>query len=103
MRSGESLEVATHSGPRPACPPLLAGFTPSSTPAGGLRAVNIGIIIGRLGDVDGVALETEKWIHVLERMGHKVFLLSGRFRGHRIDPERETQLPILSFFSPECE
>lgn len=65
--------------------------------------MNIGIIIGRLGDVDGVALETEKWIHVLERMGHKIFILSGRFRGHRIDPERETQLPILSFFSPECE
>lgn len=65
--------------------------------------MNIGIIIGRIGDVDGVALETEKWIHVLERMGHEVFVLSGRFRGHRIDPERETQLPILSFFSPECE
>ena len=65
--------------------------------------MNIGIIIGRLGDVDGVALETEKWIHVLQRMGHEVYVLAGRFRGHRIDPERETQLPILSFFSPECE
>lgn len=65
--------------------------------------MNIGIIIGRLGDVDGVALETEKWIHVLERMGHEVFVLAGRFRGHRIDPGRETKLPILSFFSPECE
>ncbi len=65
--------------------------------------MNIGIIIGRIGDVDGVALETEKWIHVLERLGHKVFILSGRFRGHPIDPERETQLNILSFFSPECE
>ena len=65
--------------------------------------MNIGIIIGRIGDVDGVALETEKWIHVLERMGHKVFILSGRFKGNRIDPDRKTQLPILSFFSPECE
>jgi glycosyltransferase involved in cell wall biosynthesis len=65
--------------------------------------VNIGIIIGRIGDVDGVALEAEKWIHVLERMGHKVFILSGRFKGHPVPTERETQLPILSFFSPECE
>ncbi len=65
--------------------------------------MNIGIIIGRIGDVDGVALETEKWIHVLERMGHRIFILSGRFRGHGANPERETQLPILSFFSPECE
>jgi glycosyltransferase involved in cell wall biosynthesis len=65
--------------------------------------VNIGIIIGRIGDVDGVALETEKWIHVLERMGHQVFILSGRFKGHPVPPERETLFPILSFFSPECE
>jgi glycosyltransferase involved in cell wall biosynthesis len=65
--------------------------------------VNIGIIIGRIGDVDGVALETEKWIHVLERMGHQIFILSGRFKGHPVPPERETHLPILSFFSPDCE
>jgi hypothetical protein len=30
--------------------------------------VKIGIIIHRIGDVDGVALETEKWIHVLNKM-----------------------------------
>jgi glycosyltransferase involved in cell wall biosynthesis len=65
--------------------------------------VNIGIIIGRIGDVDGVALETEKWIRVLERMGHQIFILSGRFKGHPVSLERETLLPILSFFSPECE
>jgi glycosyltransferase involved in cell wall biosynthesis len=65
--------------------------------------MNIGMIIGRIGDVDGVALEAEKWIHVLERMGNQVFILSGRFQGHPIPPERETHLPILSFFSPECE
>ena len=61
------------------------------------------MIIGRIGDVDGVGLEAEKWIRVLERMGHRVFILSGRFKGHPIPQERETHLPILSFFSPECE
>jgi hypothetical protein len=49
----------------------------------------VGIIIGRIGDVDGVALEAEKWIEVLKRMGHEVFVLSGRFREHPIDADHE--------------
>ena len=65
--------------------------------------MNVGIIIGRIGDVDGVALETEKWIHVLERMGHDVFILSGSFKRQVVAPERQARLPLLSFFSPECE
>jgi mannosylglucosylglycerate synthase len=65
--------------------------------------MRIGIIIGRIGDVDGVALETEKWIKVLQRMGHTVYILSGRFRDHIVGPDNETLLSTLSFFSPECE
>ena len=65
--------------------------------------MKIGIVIGRIGGVDGVALETEKWIHVLERMGHRVFILSGRFTGNPVPPERQTLLPILSFFSSFIE
>ncbi len=42
--------------------------------------MKIGIIIGRIGDVDGVALETEKWIEVLKKMGHEIFILSGQFK-----------------------
>ena len=64
--------------------------------------MNIGVVIGRIGDVDGVALETEKWIEVLERIGHKVCILSGRFGEHAADPERETLYRPLSFFSSEC-
>ena len=56
--------------------------------------MNIGIIIGRIGDVDGVALETEKWIQVLQRMGHEIFVLSGIFKGEVVAPERQTHLPI---------
>lgn len=63
--------------------------------------MRIGIIIGRIGGVDGVALETEKWIEVLKRMGHEVFLVSGQYQGHRIDPETETLVPEMSFHSPE--
>lgn len=65
--------------------------------------MKIGIIIGRIGDVDGVGLETEKWIEVLRRLGHEIQILAGIFRSDVLAPERQTHLPILSFFSPECE
>ena len=65
--------------------------------------MKIGIIIGRIGDVDGVALETEKWIEVLKRMGHEIFILSGHFKEDVIEPENQKGLRPLSFFSPECE
>ncbi len=39
--------------------------------------MNVGIVIGRFGGVDGVALETEKWIEVLRRLGHVVHVLAG--------------------------
>lgn len=63
--------------------------------------MRIGIIIGRIGGVDGVALETEKWIEVLNRMGHKTFLISGQFEERAMNPEYETLVPEMSFFSPE--
>jgi glycosyltransferase involved in cell wall biosynthesis len=65
--------------------------------------MKIGIIIGRIGDVDGVALETEKWIKVLQEMGHEIYLLSGRYKKSILGEEFETLIPGLSFFSPECE
>lgn len=63
--------------------------------------MNIGIIIGRIGGVDGVALETEKWIEVLKAMGHRVFTLSGQFQERPMDPDTENLVPEMSFFSPE--
>jgi len=63
--------------------------------------MNIGIIIGRIGGVDGVALETEKWIEVLRAMGHQVYTLSGQYQERPMDPGTETLVPEMSFFSPE--
>jgi len=63
--------------------------------------MRIGIIIGRIGGVDGVALETEKWIEVLQRMGHEIFILSGQFEERHMDQATETLVPEMSFFSPE--
>jgi glycosyltransferase involved in cell wall biosynthesis len=65
--------------------------------------MRIGIIIGRIGDVDGAALETEKWIKVLHEMGHEIFILSGRFKKSIVGEDKETLISALSFFSPECE
>ena len=65
--------------------------------------MRIGIIIGRYGDIDGVSLETEKWITVLKRMGHEVFMIAGRYTEHIEDGIHEECLPVLSFFSPACE
>lgn len=63
--------------------------------------MKIGIIIGRIGGVDGVALETEKWIEVLEKMGHEIFIISGQFEGRKMNCESETRVLEMSFFSPE--
>lgn len=63
--------------------------------------MKIGIIIGRIGGVDGVALETEKWVEVLRKMGHEIFVISGQFEGRKIDCTHETRVPEMSFFSPE--
>jgi len=65
--------------------------------------MRIGVIIGRIGGVDGVALETEKWIAVLERMGHEVFIMSGEFEFWKMDHQRHYHFPVLSFFSAEAE
>lgn len=39
----------------------------------------IGIVSGRLGDVDGVSLEVDKWISILKEMGHEVFTIAGKY------------------------
>ncbi len=65
--------------------------------------MRIGIIIGRIGGVDGVALETEKWIDVLKRLGHEVFVISGEFEFWKMDQQYHYKFPLLSFFSPEVK
>ncbi len=63
--------------------------------------MNIGIIIGRIGGVDGVALEAGKWIDVLRTMGHKVYTLSGQYQERPMDPDTESLVPEMSFVSAE--
>jgi len=65
--------------------------------------MRIGIIIGRIGGVDGVALETEKWIDILKKLGHEVFIMSGEFESWNMDYKHDYLFPALSFFSAEAE
>ena len=65
--------------------------------------MRVGIIIGRFGDVDGVALETEKWIKILQEMGHEIYMLSGQCRKSLLGDAYETLIPNMSFFSPNCD
>ena len=65
--------------------------------------MRIGVIIGRIGGVDGVALETEKWIKVLELIGHEVYIISGEFEYWKMDHKYHYHYPVLSFFSAEAE
>jgi len=65
--------------------------------------MRIGVIIGRIGGIDGVAMETVKWIEVLEKMGHEVFILSGKFESGIKKSPKHSYFPILSFFSKEAE
>jgi hypothetical protein len=40
----------------------------------------IGIVSGKMGDVDGVSLEINKWILILSELGHQVYTIAGWYR-----------------------
>jgi glycosyltransferase involved in cell wall biosynthesis len=59
--------------------------------------MKVGIVIGRIGGVDGVALETEKWVAVLRQFGHEVHILTGELEA---ELSGATVLPELAFSHP---
>ncbi|MBT3274761.1 MAG: glycosyltransferase family 4 protein [Spirochaetales bacterium] len=63
----------------------------------------IGIISGKLGDVDGVSLETDKWIQVLGSLGHEVFTIAGKYNAplRGVEKERQIVCEEIQFGSPE--
>ena len=44
-----------------------------------MKNFKIAIVCGKLGDVDGVSLEVDKWIDILSDMGHEIFAIAGSF------------------------
>lgn len=62
----------------------------------------IAFIAGKLGDVDGVSLEVEKWIEILLEEGHEIFAISGKFSNNLLSVPEERRLLIdeIRFDSP---
>jgi glycosyltransferase involved in cell wall biosynthesis len=63
-----------------------------------LASRRIGFISTRFKGTDGVSLETDKWAHVLERLGHTCFYLSG---ASDRPPERSRIVPEALFTHPD--
>lgn len=63
----------------------------------------VGFVSGKLGDVDGVSLEADKWIETLESLGHDVVTVAGRYAAplERPAPDRQLELPQIRFDTPE--
>lgn len=60
-------------------------------------------ISGKLGDVDGVSLEVDKWIEVLIQMGHDIFAIAGVFSSplKNINKENCMEMREIRFDSDE--
>lgn len=67
------------------------------------QTFRIGIISGKLGDVDGVSLEVDKWIDILSTMGHEIHTIAGKYGTplQSIPEERQFTLPSIRFDSKE--
>ena len=59
--------------------------------------MRIGVVIGRIGGIDGVALETEKWLDILREEGHRIAVLTGALEGPLADAIDVTVVDGLAF------
>ncbi len=61
----------------------------------------VAFVNGKLGDVDGVSLEVEKWIWALQQLGHEIYTIAGFYQKPlpMIPRENQFELPIIHFNS----
>jgi hypothetical protein len=57
------------------------------------------VVCGKLGDVDGVSLEVDKWIETLRDMGHEIYTVAGHYAADLplVPAERRLTVPSLRF------
>ncbi len=69
----------------------------------GQDTFRICFISGKLGDVDGVSLEVDKWISVLRESGHEIFTIAGRYAKpvQNVPGENQFVVPEIDFSSAE--
>lgn len=67
------------------------------------QAFRVGIVCGKLGDVDGVSLEVNKWIRTLLRQGHNITTVAGCYTSSLAEISEDDQLSCeeIQFNSPE--
>src|SRR6056297_1256276 len=60
-------------------------------------------VSGKLGDVDGVSLEVDKWVEILDALGHELYMIAGKSSSVPALPpaSRQLLLPETRFDSPE--
>jgi glycosyltransferase involved in cell wall biosynthesis len=65
----------------------------------------IAFISGKLGDVDGVSLEVNKWVDILTRLGHEIFTVAGKYASPvpGVAEDRQFLLERIRFDSPQQE
>ncbi len=51
------------------------------------RSLNIGFVLTRFAGTDGVSLETQKWVDILENLGHTCFFFTGESDHHPLDKQ----------------
>ncbi|MDC7224716.1 MAG: glycosyltransferase family 4 protein [Spirochaetales bacterium] len=68
-----------------------------------LEKFRICFVSGKLGDVDGVSLEVDKWIAVLQEAGHEIFTIAGRYAKpvQNVDGAHQFLVPEIDFASEE--
>lgn len=63
----------------------------------------VAFVCGKLGDVDGVSLEVDKWIAALQGQGHEIFTVAGRYANPlpAVPEENQRLMQRIRFDSPE--
>ncbi|MFP4363597.1 MAG: glycosyltransferase [Spirochaetia bacterium] len=59
----------------------------------------IAFISGKLGDVDGVSLEVDKWIYILNILGHEIYTFAGKYASplKNVKPENQFLVKQIGF------
>ena len=65
----------------------------------------VAFISGKLGDVDGVSLEVNKWVDILSQQGHEVFTVAGKYASPvpGVPEDHRYLLERIRFSSPQQE
>lgn len=63
----------------------------------------LAFVSGKLGDVDGVSLEAEKWMKILSEMGHEIYSIAGKYSSplSAIPRDRQLLLETIRFDSDQ--